>query len=102
MSNAIDPERVRQIARLARLNLSLVEAELFAGQLGHILDYFRQLETVDTRHVEPLAHPLTLTNVLRDDEPRPSLLQIDALAAAPQRERDFFRVPAVLDPASGA
>lgn len=102
MSNAIDPERVRQIARLARLNLSQAEADQFADQLGHILDSFRQLEAVDTRHVEPLAHPLTLTNVLREDEPRPSLSQADALSAAPQRERDFFRVPAVLDPASGA
>jgi aspartyl-tRNA(Asn)/glutamyl-tRNA(Gln) amidotransferase subunit C len=102
MSQSIDEAQVRHIARLARLNLCDDEVRLFAGQLGDILDYVRQLEAVDTTGVEPLAHPLPLVNVLRADEPQPCFETARALANAPQREGPFFKVPAVLDPGAGA
>jgi len=98
----IDEAQVRHIAKLARLNLSDAEARLYAGQLTRILDYVQQLSAVDTSGVEPLAHPLPVTNVLRDDQPDEGLSADQALAQAPQREDNFFRVPAVLDPGSGA
>ncbi len=97
MAGEIDAERVRQIARLARLRLSDDEVVLFTGQLGAILEYVRQLDTVPTDGVEPLAHPLPVTNVLRDDRPAPTLDTEAALRNAPQREGPFFRVPKVLD-----
>lgn len=96
----LDDARVRHIARLARLRLTDAEVRLFAGQLTQILEYFQQIDGVDTAGVEPLAHPLPLTNVLRQDEPRPSFDADTALANAPQREQDFFRVPRVLDTGS--
>jgi aspartyl-tRNA(Asn)/glutamyl-tRNA(Gln) amidotransferase subunit C len=67
------------------------------GQLAAILEYVSQLQRVDTDGVEPLAHPISVSNVFRDDEPSPSLPTNDALANAPNRDRDFFSVPAVLD-----
>lgn len=102
MSHLIDEARVRHIAKLARLKLSEDEVRVFAAQLGRILAYVQQLEQVDVTGVEPLAHPLPLTNVLRDDEPHAPLAVEAALANAPQREGSFFRVPTVLDPGAGA
>ena len=102
MSAAIDEAQVRHIAKLSRLNLTDDEVRLFAGQLAKILDYVKQIESLDTAGVEPLAHALPVTNVLRDDQPRESFSNQQALANAPETERGCFRVPAVLDPHSGA
>lgn len=97
MSTPIDEDLVRHIAKLSRLNLTAEEVHLFAGQLGDILGYVRQLEALDTDGVEPMAHPLPITDVLRDDVARPGFDNDTALQNAPQREGAFFRVPAVLD-----
>jgi aspartyl-tRNA(Asn)/glutamyl-tRNA(Gln) amidotransferase subunit C len=102
MSAVIDEAQVRRIAKLSRLNLSDDEVRLFAGQLAKILDYVRQIESLDTEGVEPLAHALPVSNVLREDQPREGFTNEQALANAPETERDCFRVPAVLDPSSGA
>ena len=102
MSAVIDEAEVRRIARLSRLKLSDEEVRLFAGQLTRILEYVRQIESLDTAGVEPLAHALPVTNVLRDDEPRRGLTSEQALASAPETEGGCFRVPAVLDPHDGA
>ncbi len=98
----IDESRVRRIAHLSRLSLQDSEVAVFARQLERILEYVRQIEQVDVSGVEPLAHALPLTDVLREDAPRASFSSDVSLANAPQRERDFFRVPAVLDPNAGA
>ena len=66
-------------------------------QLSAILDYVNQLQQVNTDGVEPLAHALELSNGFRSDEPAPSLPVAAALANAPQRQGDFYAVPAVLD-----
>jgi len=97
MAGEIDAERVRQIARLARLRLSDDEVTLFTGQLGAILEYVRQLDAVPTDGIEPLAHPFPVANVLRDDRPTPTFDTEVALRNAPQREGPLFRVPKVLD-----
>ena len=102
MPAAIDEAQVRHIARLARLSLGADEVRLFAGQLAGILDYVKQLETVDTEGVEPLAHALPVTDVVRADEPGDTFDPETALRNAPQREGHFFKVPPVLDQASGA
>jgi len=57
---------------------------------------------VDTEGAEPLAHPLPVTDVLRDDEPRECFDTPTALPNAPDRESSFFRVPPVLDPSPAA
>ncbi len=98
----IDEAQVRHIAKLARLNLSDDEVRLFAVQLGSILDYVRQLEEVNVEGVEPLAHPLPITDIFREDEPHEPFTPEQALANAPDRQGQFFRVPAVLDQTGGA
>jgi aspartyl-tRNA(Asn)/glutamyl-tRNA(Gln) amidotransferase subunit C len=94
---SLTPEDVRWVAHLARLELSDAELATMTRQLSAILDYVQQLQAVPTEGVEPLAHPLPIHNVFRDDEPAPSLSVEDALKNAPQRQGDFYSVPAVLD-----
>ena len=84
------------------LRLSDEEVRLFTGQLARILDYVRQIESLDTEGTEPLAHALPVTDVLREDEPHEGLSEEQALSNAPDTQHGFFRVPPVLDPQSGA
>ncbi|MBL8798074.1 MAG: Asp-tRNA(Asn)/Glu-tRNA(Gln) amidotransferase subunit GatC [Planctomycetia bacterium] len=94
---SLTADDVQWVAHLARLELSAAERAALARQLNGILDYVRQLEAVPTEGIEPLAHPLPLHNVFREDEPSPSLPVSQALANAPDRQGDFYGVPAVLD-----
>ena len=94
---SLSADDVRKVASLARLELSPAELATMTEQLSAILNYFDQLKQVPTDGVEPLAHPLKVHNVFRADEPAPSLPVDLALANAPDRQGDFFGVPAVLD-----
>lgn len=95
---SLDLTQVRKVARLARLDLTDAELTTMAQQLNAILDYVDQLQQVDTTGVEPMAHPLPVRNVFRDDVSRPSLPPNEALQNAPTRIGDYFGVPAVFDP----
>jgi aspartyl-tRNA(Asn)/glutamyl-tRNA(Gln) amidotransferase subunit C len=91
---AISRDEVLHVARLARLELSEDELERFAGQLSAILEAVGKVSELDLAGVEPTAHPLDLVNVWAEDEPQPCLSVDEALANAPDREGDSFRVPA--------
>ncbi len=94
---ALNVEEVRWVAHLARLELTRAELETMARQLTSIIDYVNQLGQVDTEGVEPLAHPLPIQNIFREDESGQSLPVDTALANAPDRRGDFYGVPAVLE-----
>lgn len=93
-SMAISRDEVLHVARLARLELAEDELERFAEQLNAILEAVGKVAELDLEGVEPTAHPLELVNVWAEDEPRPCLSADEALANAPDREGDSFRVPA--------
>jgi aspartyl-tRNA(Asn)/glutamyl-tRNA(Gln) amidotransferase subunit C len=84
------------VARLARIDLSDEELDMFAGQLAAVLDHAAQIASLDTSDVEPTAHPLPLINVLRDDIPVLSLDRDEVLSQAPATESGRFKVPPVL------
>ena len=90
-------DQIRWVAHLARLDLSEAEIEAMTRELSAILEYVDQLQKINTENVEPLAHPLPVHNVFRDDEPVPSLPVDAALQNAPDRRGDFYGVPAVLE-----
>ena len=90
---AISREEVVHVARLARLALGEEELERLGGQLDAILEAVSKVSELELDDVEPTSHPLDLVNVWADDEPRPSLPIDEALANAPEREGNFFRVP---------
>ena len=94
---SISAEQARWVASLARLELTGAEIATMTAQLSAILEYVDQLKQVPTDGVEPLAHPLNIHNVFRADEPVPSLPVDAALANAPDRQGEFFGVPAVLE-----
>ena len=91
---AISRDEVLHVAGLARLDLSEDEIERFREQLNAILEAVGKVAELDLSDVEPTAHPLDLINAWAEDDPRPSLSVDEALANAPDREGDFFRVPA--------
>jgi len=102
MPKKINEAQVRKVAKLSRLELSEAEVEEFAGQLSAILEYVEKMNELDTTGVEPLAHCLPISNVLREDVAKESLGTEKVLANAPQRDGDFFKVPKILDDSSGA
>ena len=90
---AISREDVLHVARLARLEIPEDEIERVQAELGAILEAVGKVSELDLADVEPTSHPLDLVNVWADDEPRPSLTIDEALANAPERDGEFFRVP---------
>jgi aspartyl-tRNA(Asn)/glutamyl-tRNA(Gln) amidotransferase subunit C len=94
---SIGVDEVKKVALLARLELGEADLARMAAQLSAVLDYVDQLKQVATDGVEPLAHPLNIHNIFREDEPGESLPVDAALANAPDRRDSFFGVPAVLD-----
>jgi len=88
---------VEHVARLARLELSDADKERMRRELDSILSYIDKLRALDTEGVEPTAHAIPMTNVMRDDMPRPSLPQDVMLANAPERSGEFFRVPRIIE-----
>jgi aspartyl-tRNA(Asn)/glutamyl-tRNA(Gln) amidotransferase subunit C len=87
---------VEHVAHLARLALTDAEIDELTPQLAGILAHAAQIASLDTSDVPPTAHPLPLRNVLRADEPRPSLDRADVLACAPEAADDRFMVPRIL------
>ncbi len=94
---ALDLEQVRWVSHLARLDLNEADLAVLSKKLGAVLEYVDQLQQVNTDGVEPMAHPLPVSNVFREDEPGQSLSVDEALANAPARHGDFFAVPAVFE-----
>jgi len=88
---------VAYVARLARLDLSNVETELFQRQLGDVLRYAEKLREVDVSHVEAAAHAVPIFNVFREDEPRDWLTAEQALSNAPRQANGLFIVTKVVE-----
>jgi aspartyl-tRNA(Asn)/glutamyl-tRNA(Gln) amidotransferase subunit C len=88
---------VKYVAHLARLHLTPAEEQKFGEQLGHILGYVAKLKELDVTGVEPTAHAFPLVNVIRADEPRPSLSTEDALRNAPAQANSLFIVPKIVE-----
>ena len=92
-------EEVRHVAELAKLQLSDAELDEYAGQLGQILTYAQQVQSVDTSAVPPTPQVLPLSNVLADDASLEGLSNSQAVDNAPDADDGYFRVIAVFDDA---
>ncbi len=93
----LDKKQVEHVAMLARLALTPAEEETFSTQLSAILEYMEKLNQLDTKEVAPLFHAIGIENVLRADEVKPSLRREEALGNSPERSRDSFKVPKVIE-----
>jgi aspartyl-tRNA(Asn)/glutamyl-tRNA(Gln) amidotransferase subunit C len=96
---AISREEVEHVARLARLELTEDELELFRGQLSAVLERAQRIQALPLDDVPPTAHPIDLTNVWRDDVVHPFVDVAAILENAPETEEGRFRVPQILEEA---
>lgn len=88
---------VAYVARLARLNLTPEETELFQAQLGHVLEHADKLREVDVTQVDAAAHAVPMFNVFREDEPQDGFTAEEALSNAPRQTNGLFIVPKVVE-----
>lgn len=92
----LDPEQVRKVALLARLELTGEEEEQFSTQVSSILEYFEQLAELNTADVPPTTRAIDVSNVTRPDEMRPYPDREAIFNEAPEQDGDFFKVPKIL------
>jgi aspartyl-tRNA(Asn)/glutamyl-tRNA(Gln) amidotransferase subunit C len=98
MATGFSRAQVEAVAALANLELNDSEIELFAKQLGDILDYATQVQSIDTTGVPPTASVVTRHSADRPDVVVPSLERSEALANAPDAstQAGLFKVPRVI------
>lgn len=97
---ALTVEDVRYVVELAHLELTEEELNKFLPQLDSILQYMQKLNELDTAQVEPMAqvtYPSSENPSLRSDKPQKTFAQDKALANAPERGADCFKVPRVIE-----
>ena len=93
----ITPDLVRHLANLARIDVTDQEVDLFAGQLGLIVESMATIKAAVAGDVPATSHLIPMANVFREDVVEPSLTQAEALSAAPDSADGRFRVHAILD-----
>lgn len=92
----ITKEDVEHISWLASIKIEDEEKDEFVEQFNTILEYFHQLDEVDTNGVEPTYRVVDLVNIFREDVARKSLSQEEALKNAPRRENGYFKSPRIV------
>ncbi len=94
---SLEKKQVKEIAQLARLNISDSEALQTTAELNNILNLMAELSEIDTEDVEPMAHPLDMSQRLRDDVVSETDLSDDFQAIAPKTGKHHFLVPTVIE-----
>lgn len=95
-SRHITKEEVEHVAWLAHIELTEEEKLLFTEQFNRILEFFRQIDEVDTRDIPPTYHVVNLVNVYREDKAGRTLPKESVLKNAPRREDNFFKSPRII------
>ena len=86
---------VEHVAKLARLELTEEEKELYTKQLGDVLKYVDQMNEVDTSNIEPMSHAIDFVNVMREDKVIYEQDKEQLMSNAPDEENGFFKVPRI-------
>ena len=86
---------VEHVAKLARLELTESEKEMFTNQLGDVLSHVEKMNEVDTTGVEPMNHAIEFYNVMREDNKIYENTREELMANAPDVEGEFFKVPKI-------
>lgn len=94
---AIDKNTVEHVAHLARIELKNQELEKFSQQLQGILDFIDKLKEIEIKDIPPTSHILPISNVLREDVNKESLIPEKALLNSPNKQAGFFAVPKVIE-----
>lgn len=94
---SLDSDAVLNIAKLARIAVADEDTPALADQLSNILNFVEQMNSVDTSGVDPMAHPLDLTQRLRSDQVTEADQREHFQAIAPQVESGLYLVPKVIE-----
>lgn len=94
---SISPEEVLKIANLARLQIKQDEVEQYATDLSSIINLVEQMNAVDTKDIQPMAHPLDATQRLREDKVTEENQRDKFQAVAPSAEKGLYVVPKVIE-----
>jgi len=94
---AFDRSEVEKVAHLAKLHISDAEADEVSSRITDILALIDQMQSVDTESVEPLAHPLDVTQRLRKDEVTEENHRDELQKLAPASEAGLYLVPKVIE-----
>ncbi len=86
---------VEHVAKLARLELTEEEKELYTKQLGDVLKYVDQMNEVDTSNIKPMAQVVDLVNVMREDVVHYDVTKEALMSNAPEEENGYFKVPKI-------
>ncbi len=87
---------IQDIAALAKLEFDEKSAEQMKADLEKIIGFFDKLSEIDTDGVEPLIYLSEEVSVLREDEIKAVVSQVEALKNAPEKDSDYFKVPTIL------
>ena len=94
---AFDKSEVEKVAQLARLHMSESDVDEVTARITDILALIDQMQSVDTESVEPLAHPLDMTQRLREDQVTESNRRDELQQLAPEVEEGLYLVPKVIE-----
>lgn len=92
----ITDKLIRDIAALAKLDFDKNSAEEMKADLEKIIGFIDKLSEINTDGIEPLIYLNDEVNVLREDEIKAVVSQVEALKNAPDKDSDYFKVPTVL------
>lgn len=93
----LNKETIKNLTQLSRIHCSEEDQEALLKDLQHILNYFEQLEEIDTQHVAPCNHVLKeMANVMRDDQVGATLSRTEFLANAPSKVGGMIKVPPII------
>ena len=97
MAQKIDIKTVEEVAHLARLEFTEEGKADILNDMNRMLAFVDKLNEMDTDGIEPLIYMTDEVNVMREDEPKITLTQKEALRNAPKKDSDYFKVPKVID-----
>lgn len=88
---------LQKLSELAQLQLKDNEIEQYQHELNNVFTIVDAIKSIDTTGVEPLTHPLEITQPLRQDQVTAGNEREQHLANAPASEAGLFLVPRVID-----
>ncbi len=94
---SLGPDDVKNIAHLARLEIDESNIDAYASSLSSILDLVEQMNAVDTSSVKPMAHPMDVSQRLREDEVLEQNQRETFQSIAPKTENGLYLVPKVIE-----
>ncbi|MFX1518447.1 MAG: Asp-tRNA(Asn)/Glu-tRNA(Gln) amidotransferase subunit GatC [Promethearchaeota archaeon] len=94
---SLSEKEVEHIAELAKIKITKKEKKLFTKQFNEILQFFHQLDEMDTSSIKPTFHVVDIKNRFRNDIIETTLSTEEALKNAPKKEKNFFKAPKLLE-----